>query len=114
LLLFGKPSVARISGFLRSQRDVPFSYEEVGASREGKRELDGYAVDHNRARLGEGEARLERAVAALRAWKMFDVGWIEVFPPDAPIEVGTTVAVLARHHGLRFYQLASQPDGRRA
>jgi uncharacterized protein (UPF0548 family) len=32
---------------------------------------------------------------------MFDVGWIGVFPTDAPIEVGTTVAVLARHHGFR-------------
>jgi uncharacterized protein (UPF0548 family) len=100
LLLLDEPSEARISGFLPAQQDVPLSYEEVGASREGAKELTGYAVDHNRARLGEGEATFERAVAALRAWKMFEVGWIRIFPPDAPIEVGTTVAVLARHHGF--------------
>ena len=64
-------------------------------------ELAGYAVDHNRVRLGQGEATFDRAVAALRAWKMFDRGWIEVLPPGASVEVGTTVAVLARHHGFR-------------
>jgi uncharacterized protein (UPF0548 family) len=101
LLLLGEPSGARISEFLRSQRDATFSYEEVGASREGAKDLAGYAVDQNRARLGEGEATFDRAVAALCAWKIFDVGWIRVFPPDAPIEVGTTVAVLVRHHGFR-------------
>lgn len=60
-------------------------------------------MDHNRARLGEGEEAFDRAVAALRGWKMFDVGWVRVFPSDAPIEVGTTVAVVGRHHG--FYSL---------
>ncbi len=101
MFLLGEPSEARISGFLRAQRDVPFSYGEVGASREGAKELAGYAVDHSRTMLGEGEETFERAVAALRAWRMFDIGWIEIFPPEAPIEAGTTVAVLARHHGLR-------------
>jgi uncharacterized protein (UPF0548 family) len=101
LFLLDEPSEARIFEFLRAQRDAPFSYDEVGATREGEGELAGYAVDHNRARLGEGEGTFERAVAALRAWEMFDVGWFKVFPPDAPIEVGTAVAVLVRHHGFR-------------
>jgi uncharacterized protein (UPF0548 family) len=39
-------------------------------------------------------------VAALYAWKMFDVGWARLVPADAPVEVGTTVAVLARHYGF--------------
>jgi uncharacterized protein (UPF0548 family) len=102
LFLLGEPSEARVSGFLLSQRDAPLSYAEVGASKtDASEELAGYAVDHNRARLGEGEEAFERAAAALGAWRMFDVGWIEIFPPDAPIEAGTTVAVLARYYGLR-------------
>ena len=101
MFLLGEPSEERILEFLRAQRGAPFSYEEVGASREGAKEPAGYAVDHNRARLGGGEGMFGRAVAALRAWKMLDVGWIRILPPGAPIEVGTTVAVLARHHGLR-------------
>ena len=101
MFLLGEPSEEKILEFLRAQRGAPFSYEEVGASREGAKEPAGYAVDHNRARLGGGEGVFGRAVAALRAWKMFDIGWIRILPPGAPIEVGTTVAVLARHHGLR-------------
>jgi uncharacterized protein (UPF0548 family) len=101
LFLFGEPSEERILEFLRAQQDAPCSYAEVGASRGGAKELAGYVVDHNRARLGEGEGKFDQAVTALRAWKMIDVGWIRVLPPDAPIEVGTAVAVLARHHGFR-------------
>ena len=101
MFLLGEPSEARIFEFLQAQRDAPFSYEDVGASRGRSVELAGYAVDHNRVRLGQGEATFDRAVAALRAWQMFDMGWIEVLPPGASVEVGTTVAVLARHHGFR-------------
>jgi len=117
LFLLGEPSEARISGFFLSQRDAPLSYGEVGASKSGASELAGYAVDHNRAWLGEGEEAFERAVGALRAWRMFDIGWIEIFPPGAPIEAGTTVAVLARHHGLwslnacRIVYLIDEDDG---
>jgi uncharacterized protein (UPF0548 family) len=101
LFLLGEPSEARIIEFVRAQREAPFSYAEVGTSREGAKEVAGYVVDHNRARLGEGEGTFDRAVAALRAWKMFDLGWIRVLPPGAPIEVGSTVGVLTRHHGFR-------------
>ncbi|HJQ30045.1 MAG TPA: DUF1990 domain-containing protein [Rubrobacter sp.] len=89
-----------MSRFLDAQRDAPFSYDEVGATREAAKEPAGYAVDHNRAKLGEGRDTLGRAVAALHAWKMFDIGWARVIPEDAPVEVGTTVAVLARHYGF--------------
>jgi uncharacterized protein (UPF0548 family) len=100
LFLFEEPSTQRISRFLDAQRDAPFSYDEVGASREDAKAPTGYAVDHNRARLGEGRDTFERALAALYAWKMFDVGWARLVPAGAPVEVGTTVAVLARHYGF--------------
>ena len=101
MFLYKEPSTQRIARFLDAQRGAPFNYDEVGASREAAKELAGYAVDHNRARLGEGKSTLGRAVAALYAWKMFDIGWARVVPEDAPVEVGTTVAVLARHYGFR-------------
>ena len=101
MFLYKEPSTQRISRFLDAQLDAPFSYDEVGASREAAKELAGYAVDHNRAKLGEGRGTLGRAVTALYAWKMFDIGWARVVPEDAPVEVGTTVAVLARHYGFR-------------
>jgi uncharacterized protein (UPF0548 family) len=103
LFLFDEPSPQRIARFLDAQRDTPFSYDEVGATREDGRAPAGYAIDRNRDRLGSGRDTFERAVAALYAWKMFDVGWARLVPAGAPVEVGTTVAVLARHYG--FYSL---------
>jgi uncharacterized protein (UPF0548 family) len=100
LFLFYEPSPQRIARFLDSQRDAPFSYDQVGATREGAKAPIGYSVDHNRARLGRGVDTFERATAALYAWKMLDVGWARLVPAGAPVEVGTTVAVLARHYGF--------------
>ncbi len=51
-------------------------------------------------RLGAGREAFGRAVDALFAWEMFDLGWAGIRPSGAPVEVGTTVAVLARHYGL--------------
>jgi uncharacterized protein (UPF0548 family) len=100
LFLFSEPSTQWISRFLDAQRDAPFSYDEVGASRGDVKAPTGYAVDHNRVRLGGGSETFDRAVAALHAWKMFDLGWARVVPEGAPVQVGTTVAVLAQHYGF--------------
>lgn len=99
MFLLKKLSDERINEFLRTQKDLPFSYDEVGASREGVAP-PGYVVDRYRVRLGEGPEAYARAVEALRRWRQFDLGWVRLLPPGAPIEVGTTVAVLARHSGF--------------
>ncbi len=98
MFILREPSSEEIESFLSVQRNAPFSYAEVGASRRGA--PSGYAADHNRVRLGAGEETFLRARDALRRWSMFDVGWVRVFPEDAPIEAGETVAVLARLSGL--------------
>ena len=98
MFLLHEPSHAAIETFLREQRGRPFSYQEVGASRE--RAPGGYTVDHNRVRLGAGEESFAKAVAAVRAWQMFNLGWCRVYPHHAPIEVGTIVAVVIKHFGF--------------
>ena len=98
MLLLTRPSRDRICAFIESQRGQPFSYHEQGATRE--RAPSGYTVDHNRVQVGRGAEVFARAVEALRAWKMFDVGWIQLCWPDTPIRVGSTVAVVARHYGF--------------
>jgi len=93
-----KPSNDRIQQLIDSWRNAPFNYAEVGRS---LGELPaGYAPNHGRVKLGHGEMAFNKAVEALRSWKMFDLGWASVCWPDAPIEVGTTVAVLATHFGF--------------
>ena len=39
-------------------------------------------------------------MAAIRSWRMFDLGWCRVYPPDAAVEEGTIVAVVVKHFGF--------------
>jgi uncharacterized protein (UPF0548 family) len=95
------PSDEQIHGFVAAQREQTFSYGEVGASRQGDlKKVEGYTIDHNRLKLGIGHATFERAVAALREWKHFDLGWARIVPPETPLEKGANVAVLARTFGF--------------
>jgi len=93
-----KPSRERIQRFIDSSRKAAFNYGEVGQSL-GPTPA-GYAANHGRVRLGYGGAIFNKAVDALRNWKMIDLGWVSLCWPGAKIEVGTTVAVLARHFGF--------------
>jgi len=99
-----QPSDETIRQFISSQHDLPFSYREVGATR-GEEKPSGYNVDHNRVRLGDGEEVYQRAVAALRKWKQFDLGWVTIVPPNTPVEVGRIVAIQARTFG--FWSLSA-------
>jgi uncharacterized protein (UPF0548 family) len=100
MFLLKEPSEEAVSRFISSERDAPFSYEGVGASREGA-VPPGYVVDCYRVKLGEGEETYARAAEALRGWRQFDLDWVQLLPPGAPpIKTGTTVGVLARHYGF--------------
>jgi uncharacterized protein (UPF0548 family) len=87
-----------IREFLAAQGGRPFSYAEVGATRDGA--PPGYDADHHRARLGAGSEAFERGKAALARWEMFRLGWVELCWSDAPIAPGRAVAVLAKGWGL--------------
>ena len=50
--------------------------------------------------VGRGADDFDRARAALMAWKQFDLGWVELFPRQAPVAIGTVVAVVIRHLGF--------------
>lgn len=96
------PDAAAVSAFLAEQRDAPFSYDGVGATRGAGPVAvpPGYTRDHRRVRLGTGEGAFVRAVAALRAWRMLSLGWAQVRPAGAPQTPGTVVAVVVRHYGF--------------
>ena len=104
MFLARQPSAETIRLFISSQHDLPFSYPEVGATR-SEETPPGYTVDHNRVRLGEGEDVYLRAVAALRSWQQFELGWVTIVPPATPVEVGRIVAVQARTFG--FWSLSA-------
>ncbi|HEX8129206.1 MAG TPA: DUF1990 domain-containing protein [Pyrinomonadaceae bacterium] len=99
MFLLREPSPTTIESFLSVQRQQSFSYAEVGASR--GQPPPGFDIDHNRVRLGSGEGAFAKAAAAVRSWQMFNFGWCRIYPPGAPLEVGTTVAIIISHFGFR-------------
>jgi uncharacterized protein (UPF0548 family) len=103
MFLLAKPSQRDIEKFLAAGKLDNFSYPEIGATQE--RAPSGYAIDHNRIKLGIGSATFEQAKLAIRQWKMFDLGWVKLYKQSTPIEIGETVAVEAAHFG--FYSLSA-------
>lgn len=92
-----EPSDEDVAKFISSQRNVEFTYSEVGAT--NATPPAGFKVDHNRVQLGHGEATYQRAVDALKKWWQFELGWVTIVPHGVAIEVGATVAVKARAFG---------------
>ena len=92
-----EPSDVEIRDFIASQRDLPFSYQAVGATNDSL--PAGYTIDHNRIQLGSGRPVYECAVQALKEWKQFDLGWVGIVPGGLVLDVDVTVAVKARAFG---------------
>jgi uncharacterized protein (UPF0548 family) len=92
-----EPTEADVARFIASQRDLPYTYAEVGATTATP--PAGYNVDNNRIQLGCGEATYKRAVEALNKWRHFELGWVTLVPSGVVVEVGATVAVKARAFG---------------
>jgi uncharacterized protein (UPF0548 family) len=93
-----KPSADALARFLAGQRGSPFTYGAVGGT--AGTPPAGYVVDRTRIKLGEGEAVFRSATAALRRWAPFDLGWVEAWSPDTPIQQGEVVAVMGRAVGV--------------
>ncbi|HLO00312.1 MAG TPA: DUF1990 domain-containing protein [Pyrinomonadaceae bacterium] len=94
-----RPSTEAIARFISSQRDLLFTYSQVGAT-QLETAPPGYNIDHNRITLGAGQETFRRAVAALQNWKQFNLGWVTIVPPETAIDVGAVVAVQARTFGF--------------
>jgi uncharacterized protein (UPF0548 family) len=98
-----QPTEAVITQYISSQRHLPFSYSEVGATR--REPPAGYTIDHNRIKLGTGQEIYDRAVVALRNWKQFDLGWVKIVPASTPLQPDATVAIRAQTFG--FWSLSA-------
>ncbi len=93
-----KPSAESIRRFQNAQAKRDFSYSAVGATAD---QLPaGFVVDRTRIKLGEGGPVFQAARAALQQWRQFDLGWLEAWSPETPIQAGEVVAILARALGL--------------
>lgn len=96
-----RPSETTIRQFLQRQTGSSFSYPQVHASNQPN-PVPGFNNDHNRVLLGTGPAVYEAACEAIRQWRMFPGGWAWIEPSGAPIEVGQTLAMVARAFGIHW------------
>jgi uncharacterized protein (UPF0548 family) len=94
MLSLRKPSAEQLREFLAAQSKLDFTYPAVGAT--AAVPPAAYVVDRTRIKLGDGAGTFAAARAALGRWKQFRLGWVEAWPPEAPIQAGQVVAVSAR------------------
>jgi uncharacterized protein (UPF0548 family) len=97
MFLTARPSPQAIEHFIGGSRELPLSYGPVGIVRTETMRRD---VIEEVVAIGRGKEDFERARNALRDWKQFDIGWVELFSAYAPPVPGTVVAVLIRHFGF--------------
>lgn len=98
MLTVRRPTRAQIDAFLAARTGEPLSYAYAGATRAGA--PASFNIDHNRIRLGAGEAAFSRAAAAITRWAMFDIARVTLCWPSAPIAAGQIVGVLVPLYGL--------------
>jgi uncharacterized protein (UPF0548 family) len=99
MLLLRKPSELQVRAFITAQQQSSFSYSQLGITRDASADSD-FTVDHNRVQLGSGAQCFDAAIKAIRQWRMFDLGWVQLFSERTPIETGATVAVVVSHLGF--------------
>jgi uncharacterized protein (UPF0548 family) len=102
---FCRPDAARVRRFLGAQRARSLTYAAVGAT-DGGAAPAGFVLDHNRQRLGRGEAVFARAREDLRRWRMFPAPWTAIEPSEAAIAEGEVIAVLIRALGVWWLNAA--------
>jgi uncharacterized protein (UPF0548 family) len=97
MFLTHRPTASDFENFFEHSRELPLSYHSVGIARAGGA---GFRFDTASAVIGKGAAVFARAQQALREWRQIDFGWVMLFPPQAPLEPGTVVAVQVEHLGF--------------
>ena len=95
-----RPTPDEIRAIREEQRELPFTYPDVGSTRGGGACPKGFDRDHNRQLLGRGAAAFAQACEAIRAWKMFALPLAVIEPPGIPIVEGEIAAVVVHIAGI--------------
>lgn len=105
MLRLTRPSLEAVRAHIASQHGLPFTYADVGATRD-ERDPVGFNHDHNRQHLGAGAAVFAAGADAIRGWRMFPapLAWIEPLP--IPIREGETAGVLIHALGVWWLNAA--------
>ncbi|MFP4324228.1 MAG: DUF1990 family protein [Anaerolineales bacterium] len=95
-----RPADDDLRAYLARVADTPYSYPTAHVGQTIGAPPPGYVIDRNAVYLGHGPAAFAAARRAVQDWKMFDLAWVWLCFPDAPILPGSVVGILARRFGL--------------
>lgn len=115
VLRLTRPTPSHVATLASVSRDLPLSYEQVGATL--GEHPQGYDHDRQGDVVGVGERDYRSLVAAVRGWVMFDLPWVELHDPSAPIETGRVIAFSSHQLGLwvinlcRIVRVVDTTDG---
>jgi len=93
-----RPSDQQIRSLREARKDSPFSYRDVGATR--NQPPAGWRINHMRKLIGKGRAIHNKIVQSLFSWDLLTVANLELFYATPPATPQTTVAILSRHFGM--------------
>lgn len=96
-LRWTRPAPAVIAAVRDASRDAPLTYDAVGATAGAL--PDGWYCTEQQVTLGSGPEAWDRAVEALRAWRMFDMPWVVLDAPGPPT-AGDVLAFASHQYGL--------------
>lgn len=116
LLRLTRPADADVDAVVAAVGRAPFTYAPVGATAGTLPE--GWHHDTATGEVGRGAEDASAAERAVRAWAMFDLGWVTPRATDRPQQAGEVVAFTARTFGVwsinvcRIVDRIEQDDGR--
>eukprot|EP01113_Clastostelium_recurvatum_P050735 TRINITY_DN967_c0_g1_i1.p1 TRINITY_DN967_c0_g1~~TRINITY_DN967_c0_g1_i1.p1 ORF type:complete len:225 (-),score=43.20 TRINITY_DN967_c0_g1_i1:71-703(-) len=128
MICIRKPSEQSVREYIWQRQDQPLTYENVRGTLahatkdqfSADEKYKNFDIDQHHVVVGNGEETFQRAVAALRGWRMFELPWVTLFFPETPVEEGAVVGVLTWQMGmwvLNFCKVVyvisdTSPDGR--
>jgi uncharacterized protein (UPF0548 family) len=91
VIVLGRPSAEKMAAVLSSAAPSPFTYDDVGATREGKAPTGFHRGSYSNF-YGQGDEAFERGKTGLRDWSAHRAAGVRIHPPNAPLTAGTVVA----------------------
>ena len=92
MFLLRKPTADDIHHYISDQRNEPFSYEDVGLTKNDEHPR-GFDTTRHSVELGNGEQVFGRACEAIRHWEMFPAEMASLCWPSIEPIVGNEVVV---------------------
>ncbi len=99
MFFLSKPTEKQIEDLIKDQSDLPFSYKDVGATKNYE-PPKGFPINRHRKKLGTGEKIFQNAVEAIHSWQMYALNWTQVKPENVPIKEGEIVLTMISHLGF--------------